>query len=91
VKSVTVSISVYGKVQGVFFRKYTIDAAKKNGITGFVKNANDGTVYIEATGTKDMLNEFIEWCNTGSPNSQVDRVEVYKMPLTQYTGFSIRY
>ena len=90
-KSVTVSISVYGKVQGVFFRKYTIDAAQQYEITGFVKNANDGSVYIEATGNQEMINEFIKWCHKGSPPSQVDRVEVKEMPLTQYKGFSIRY
>ena len=35
---------VYGKVQGVWFRKYTLDSARDIGVVGMVKNLVDGTV-----------------------------------------------
>ena len=43
-----VRIIVYGKVQGVFFRKHTFQKANELGIKGFVKNQEDKSVMIEA-------------------------------------------
>lgn len=51
----TKEIIITGKVQGVFFRKYTCEAADAIGITGFVKNHPDQSVYILATGTNEQL------------------------------------
>lgn len=88
---ITVGISVNGKVQGVFFRKYTCDAAKKYSVTGYVRNEPDGSVYTEVTGTSEHVKKFIQWCHEGSPQSEVEKVEVIDKPLTEYTGFRIRY
>ena len=41
---------VYGKVQGVWFRKYTLDFAHRFGLVGTVKNLDDGTVLVHAAG-----------------------------------------
>jgi len=71
-----IQIKVTGKVQGVFYRKYAVAKANELGITGFVKNENDGTVYIEAFGQDELLSLFVDWCYTGSPNSKVANVEV---------------
>ncbi|MDQ3050293.1 MAG: acylphosphatase [Bacteroidota bacterium] len=87
----TVSITVSGKVQGVFFRKYTKEAACKIGITGFVKNTNEGTVYIEATGNESQINEMIQWCHKGSPWSKVNGVKVDGQPLKNFEDFRIQY
>lgn len=46
---------IYGKVQGVFFRDYTIEMAKRYGLVGFVSNLKDGSVYGEAEGSVDNL------------------------------------
>jgi len=86
----TVSITVSGKVQGVFFRKYTIAAALKFDITGFVKNTSEGTVYIEATGTENAIKEFINWCNEGSPWSSVEKVVVNQLVFAPMEDFVIR-
>ncbi len=86
----TVSIVVSGRVQGVFFRKYTLDAARKNGLSGFVKNTQDGNVYIEATGDEKMINEFVKWCHSGSPLSKVQNVSVSYIEVKKFDGFSIR-
>jgi len=87
----TVGITVTGRVQGVFFRKYTIDAASKCGITGFVKNTNSGDVYIEATGMETAIKAFVQWCHSGSPFSKVEKVVVEELPLQNFEGFGIRY
>ncbi len=45
-------IVVKGKVQGVFFRKCTQEAALKIGVNGFVENEPNGDVYLEAEGVR---------------------------------------
>lgn len=87
----TVSITVSGNVQGVFFRKYTIAAALKFGINGFVKNTSYGNVYIEATGTENAIKEFIQWCHAGSPWSTVEKVVVIQLLFVPMEDFVIRY
>ena len=50
------NIIVKGKVQGVWFRKYTQDIAYNLSLKGFVRNCSDGSVFIEVEGEKDKLN-----------------------------------
>lgn len=58
-------IHIRGMVQGVGFRWSAAREAKAKGITGYVKNMPDGSVYIEAEGFRDRLNAFVEWCREG--------------------------
>ncbi len=85
----TKEIIVTGKVQGVFFRRYTCEAAATIGITGFVKNQPDQSVYILATGTKEQLEQFINWCRQGSPGSKVEYVIPTDIPLQEFSSFII--
>src|SRR3569833_3380640 len=71
-------ITVKGKVQGVFYRASTKAVADHLGITGTVKNADDGSVQIEAEGTGVMLNMFLEWCNEGPEDVEVTSVESHE-------------
>ena len=71
------NIQVKGKVQGVWFRKYTKEKADNLGLKGFVKNEVNEDVYIEVEGTKIMLTHFINWLYEGSPFSNVSEV-IYK-------------
>lgn len=86
----TISIIISGKVQGVFYRQSAKEKASMLGITGFVNNLPDKTVYIIATGTKEQLEELIAWCRTGPPKAQVADVLVQPEPLQQFGHFSIR-
>ena len=85
----SISITVEGLVQGVFFRQSTKAKAIELGITGEVKNKPDGTVHITATGIESKLNELIEWCKKGPDMAIVTNVKVEKIPLTIFTGFNI--
>jgi acylphosphatase len=67
---------ITGRVQGVFFRAYTRDAAQLIGVTGWVRNLPDGSVEAVFEGEADKVEKMIEWCGEGSPMSRVDRVEV---------------
>jgi len=84
------SIIVRGKVQGVWFRKYTQQAAKSYHLHGFVENKPDGTVYVEAEGEEINLDLLIKWLEKGSPMSEVKDVKVSEGNLAGFTGFTSR-
>ena len=67
---------VHGKVQGVFFRASTQQKAEELGLTGYVQNERDGTVFLEAEGTPDKLEQLITWLHTGPKYARVEKVEV---------------
>ena len=83
------SISISGKVQGVFFRASTKAVADQLGVKGIVKNQGDGSVYIEAEGDDFSLESFLEWCNEGPLQASVQKVEVAEGELKNYRNFEI--
>ncbi len=85
-----VSIQVSGKVQGVFFRASTKDVAEELGITGFVRNESDGSVYIEAEGEDEKLKKFEEWCHHGPKHALVNQVRLKEGSVKGFTKFDIR-
>ncbi|MGA9271328.1 MAG: acylphosphatase [Lutimonas sp.] len=83
-------IKVIGRVQGVWFRKYTREAALSFGVKGFVQNSDDGSVYVEAEGSSDELRRFLEWLNRGSPMSRVEKVIHSEGQHVGFSSFEIR-
>lgn len=71
----TVRLQIYGRVQGVFFRRTAKVEADKLGLTGWTRNEDDGSVEILAVGDKKSLKEFIKWCKDGPEMAKVDRIE----------------
>lgn len=87
----TLAIVVTGKVQGVFYRASTRDKAKSLGLTGCVRNLDDGKVYIEAQGEEGKLRELVAWCQHGPKYANVESVEVSETELKQFTKFEIKH
>ena len=85
----TISITVSGKVQGVYYRQSTKERAIELNITGIVKNLRDGSVHIIATGTKKQLDELKNWCSKGPSRAVVENIEVKELPLQSFERFSI--
>lgn len=84
-------IIVTGRVQGVWFRKYTKLKADKLLLKGFVKNLKDGNVYIEIEGFSNEIQAFMDWLSIGSPLSKVVKVFKEKIEIKNYNYFDIRY
>ena len=82
-------ITVSGKVQGVFFRAQTEKKAKQLSVTGFVRNENDGSVYIEAQGVDEDLSEFLQWCKHGPERAEVESVNLSEIPVSEDKSFRI--
>ena len=70
------SIKVYGRVQGVFFRQSTQVKARQLGVVGWVRNEPDGSVAMEAQAEEDKLKDFLGFCQKGPPASEVEKMEV---------------
>ncbi|MBS1558786.1 MAG: acylphosphatase [Bacteroidetes bacterium] len=84
------SISVSGKVQGVFYRASAKEQADRLKIKGFVRNEPDGRVYLEAEGDEAELIKLIAWCKQGSPNSRIEHLEWHERPLQNFGDFTIQ-
>ncbi|XP_077412626.1 acylphosphatase-1 [Vanacampus margaritifer] len=73
---ISVDYEVFGRVQGVFFRKYTQAQAKKLGLVGWVQNTAVGTVQGQLLGPRKKVTEMQQWLkSTGSPKSQIAKAE----------------
>lgn len=83
------NITVKGKVQGVFFRKSTKAVADQLGVRGFVLNEPNGDVYIEAEADDTFLDMFLEWCNEGPQDAEVNAVESHEGELKNYRNFEV--
>lgn len=83
------NIAVTGKVQGVFYRQSTLEAARRLGLTGFVRNEANGGVYIEAEGEEHQLKQLVEWCEKGPPRSRVEAVKVTEGAPGHFTSFEV--
>lgn len=85
-----ITIIVSGKVQGVFYRVAAKEKADELGVKGFVRNEQNGSVFIEAEADEDVLYKFVKWCNGGPPRAQVQHVEVISREVTGFAGFAIQ-
>lgn len=85
------NIKIYGRVQGVGYRRFCQREAQEIGISGFVKNMPDGSVYIEAEGEDFELENFLLRCRQGPPLSRVNDIKISQSRPEDYTDFIIRY
>lgn len=69
-----VHVEVCGVVQGVGFRWFTVRAARRIGLRGWVKNRDDGCVEIAAAGDSAALDRFLNEVRQGPPAAQVESV-----------------
>jgi acylphosphatase len=90
-KKMLYKIHVKGRVQGVGFRWSAVIEAKSRSITGYVRNLSDGSVYIEAEGSRENLNAYVEWCKMGPGYGFVDTVDIESSPSVDYPDFRIEH
>jgi acylphosphatase len=84
-------ILITGRVQGVGFRWNVSTEARNRGINDFIKNLSNGTVYLEAEGYKEQLDDFVEWCRNGPGLSIVESLKTDIFPPVGYKDFRIEH
>ena len=83
--------TITGRVQGVGFRFFTEDRARREGLHGWVRNLVDGSVEIMAEGDAEAVERFERQVRHGPPGARIERIEVdHIAPVGNATGFSIR-
>lgn len=81
---------IRGRVQGVFYRQSTKDEALRLGLTGWVRNLDDGSVEALAEGPEQQIRALVRWCRTGPPGSRVESVETSDGSATgEYASFTV--
>lgn len=85
----TVHMIVKGKVQGVFFRASAQEAAEECGVTGWVRNTEEGDVELMASGSNEALKRFVEWCRKGPRRAVVSDVVVEQKEEETFPGFKV--
>ena len=83
---------VEGRVQGVFFRYHTQEAALRFEVKGWVRNRRDGTVEALFEGDKEKVDPMIQWCHRGPSEARVTKVHLnWEDYIGECDAFSINY
>ena len=86
----TTRLLIKGKVQGVFYRVSAKEAAKRIGITGWIKNTTGGNVESLVTGTAGQIQEFIYWCRQGSKKAIVTDITITEETDELFADFLVK-
>ncbi len=87
-----VDMTASGRVQGVGFRFFVRESARRLGAKGWVKNMPDGSVSIHAEGDKETLDELIGRVRQGPAFGNVSGLDVeWVEPSGSFTAFEIIY
>ncbi|HXO08737.1 MAG TPA: acylphosphatase [Solirubrobacteraceae bacterium] len=81
---------VHGRVQGVFFRDSTRERARREGVAGWARNCEDGTVEVVLEGPEPAVASVAAFCELGPPQASVRSVETRSEQPQGLSGFEIR-
>ncbi len=87
-----IHLHVRGRVQGVGFRYFVVRAAEDSGVTGWVRNLDDGGVEARAEGTGDALGRFLAAVREGPRMALVEEVDVQDVEVSgTFHRFAVRF
>ena len=85
-------IEIWGKVQGVGFRHYTVKKAREFGLFGWVKNTIEGDILVVVQGDEEVLNIFVDFLSVGPTRARVDKISKHKMEVSVlFDSFRVKY
>ncbi len=88
--AVRAHVYIEGRVQGVFYRDWTRGLARGLGITGWVRNLEDGRVEALFEGSKGKVEEMIEKCKEGPRLAGVGHIDViWEKATKEYRNFEV--
>jgi acylphosphatase len=70
----TVLARIVGRVQGVWYRGWTVERAGEHGLSGWVRNRSDGTVEALFHGEDGAVDRMLVDCRRGPPAARVDNI-----------------
>lgn len=88
--TVAVDARVTGRVQGVAYRMYAAQEARRLGVAGWIRNEPDGSVAGHFEGSAQAVDAMVEWCRAGPSYARVERVTVEPTVTEGLASFDIR-
>lgn len=79
-------VLVSGRVQGVGFRIFCLQEARASGVSGWVRNLDDGRVEALFSGPDAAVAHMVQWCRTGPPSARVEDVQTAQVSGSASTG-----
>ena len=80
-------VIISGRVQGVWFRGWTMQQASSLGLTGWVRNRRDGTVEAIFQGDAADIDAMLNACWQGPPAASVADIRVADGVLSNFHNF----
>jgi len=84
-------VRVTGRVQGVFFRGWTAEQARRLGVCGWVRNAADGSVEAHLEGEQWSVQQLIDLLRQGPPAARVADLKVEEAETARADRFEVRH
>ena len=82
-------VRITGRVQGVFFRGWTQREAERRGLSGWVRNEDDGSVAALICGPPEAVEDLVAALRSGPSAARVDRVEVQEAEAAPHGDFRV--
>ena len=83
---------ITGRVQGVGYRAFTRQAASRRGLSGGVRNLDNGHVEVDVEGMKDLIEDMIKQLKIGPPGSRVQQIHIeWAIASGRFADFKIWY
>lgn len=83
----TLRVSIAGRVQGVWYRAWTMEQATARGLNGWVRNRRDGSVEALFSGPSAKVDDMVAACRRGPKMARVEGVEVFDAETPAGDGF----
>lgn len=86
---ICLQVSVSGRVQGVWFRRFTQQKAESYGVVGWVRNVSDGRVQAILCGDEKSVRQVESWMSQGPELSNVAEIISEQTEWQEYAAFSV--
>ena len=83
-------VYVSGRVQGVWFRAWTEQQARQLGLSGWVRNLEDGRVEAVIAGSPPAISSMLKRFHEGPPQAKVEAVAVSDWQEAVQPGFQLK-
>ena len=81
---------VHGRVQGVFYRDWTVQTARSLGLVGWVRNLPDGTVEAHVEGPREAVEQMMAAMHDGPPRAAPTHIDKHEIDAGGFAGFARR-
>ena len=81
---------IHGRVQGVWYRAWTVRTAQGLGLTGWVRNLRGGDVEALVQGEESAVDAFVTEAWRGPPAANVTAIEAQDVPISDIARFEQR-